>query len=319
LDYVARQKIGGTSLAYFYLKQFPILPPDRYSEADLAFIVPRVLELTYTAHDLGGWAQDLGHSGPPFPFDPNRRAVLRAELDNYFAHLYGLTRDELRYILDPADVLGADYPSETFRVLKKSEESQFGEYRTQRLILREFDRMALAEENGEEYTSLLNPPPGEHAQPSYSSHGFIKDEIDARLVGVLLSMIRQQGRLPRRHLTDAITMAGQPALLRNFVDAQGVDLLNTFQQRHLGIFDAQRLTGAIVHIWLRHFESTGLIRMESQTDELVAVPDVLMPSFALADEETGRIAGILIQAVALAAASTATQEELPTDISVKRA
>jgi len=31
---------------------------------------------------------------------------------------YGITRDELRYILDPADVKGATYPSETFRVLK---------------------------------------------------------------------------------------------------------------------------------------------------------------------------------------------------------
>jgi hypothetical protein len=120
-DFVARQKIGGTTLNYFYIKQFPVLPPDRYTEADLAFIVPRVLELTYTAHDLAGWARDLGHNGPPFPFAPERRAQLRAELDAYYARLYGLTRDELRYILDPADVLGDDYPSETFRVLKKKE------------------------------------------------------------------------------------------------------------------------------------------------------------------------------------------------------
>ena len=28
-------------------------------------------------------------------------AQLRAELDAYYARLYGLTRDELRYILDP--------------------------------------------------------------------------------------------------------------------------------------------------------------------------------------------------------------------------
>ncbi|EQD65968.1 type II DNA modification enzyme, partial [mine drainage metagenome] len=59
----------------------------------------------------------LGFDGPPYAFDPARRAILRAELDAYYARLYGLTRDELRYILDPSDVLGADYPSETFRVL----------------------------------------------------------------------------------------------------------------------------------------------------------------------------------------------------------
>ena len=45
--------------------------------------------------------------------------MLRAELDAYYAHLYGLTRDELRYILDPQDVYGPDFPGETFRVLKK--------------------------------------------------------------------------------------------------------------------------------------------------------------------------------------------------------
>ena len=106
LDFVARHKVGGTHLNYFVYKQLPILPPDHYTEPDLTFILPRVLELTYTAHDLKPWAEDLGYSGPPFPFDPERRAVLRAELDAYYACLYGLNRDELRYILDPADVMG---------------------------------------------------------------------------------------------------------------------------------------------------------------------------------------------------------------------
>jgi len=141
LDFCARVKVGGTHLTYGYFKQFPILPPDRYTEADLAFIVPRVLELTFTAHDLSDWAQDLGYTGPPFAFDPARRAVLRAELDAYYARLYSLTRDELRYILDPADVMGADYPSETFRVLKNGEIRDFGEYRTQRLVLEAWDRL----------------------------------------------------------------------------------------------------------------------------------------------------------------------------------
>ena len=121
--------------------QFPIIPPDRHSDTHLAFIVPRVLELTYTAHDLAPWARDLGFEGPPFAFDPDRRAILRAELDAYYARLYGLTRDELRYILDPADVMGADYPSETFRVLKNNELREFGEYRTRRLVLKAWDRL----------------------------------------------------------------------------------------------------------------------------------------------------------------------------------
>jgi hypothetical protein len=50
-----------------------------------------------------------------------------------------LTREELRYVLDPADVMGPDYPSETFRVLKNNEIRRYGEYRTQRLVLAAWD------------------------------------------------------------------------------------------------------------------------------------------------------------------------------------
>lgn len=142
-DFVARHKTGGTHMNYFIYKQLPVLPPNSYTEADLEFIVPRVLELTYTSHDLAGWARDLGHEGPPFVFDPDRRAILRAELDAYYARLYGLTEDELRYILDPADVMGDDYPSETFRVLKDKEIRDFGEYRTRRLVMEAWGKLDL--------------------------------------------------------------------------------------------------------------------------------------------------------------------------------
>lgn len=140
-DFVARQKIGGTHLSDYITKQLATLPPDHYTPADLGFIVPRVLELTYTAHDLAHFALDLGYDGKPFSWNPERRALLRAELDAYYAKLYGLTRDELRYILDPADIYGDDYPSETFRVLKNNETRQFGEYRTRRLVLEAWDRL----------------------------------------------------------------------------------------------------------------------------------------------------------------------------------
>lgn len=146
LDYVARQTVSGTHLTYGFLKQFPILPPDFYTEPRLAFITAKVLELSYTSHSLAPFARDLGYDGPPFAWNDDRRAHLRAELDAFYARAYGLTRDELRYILDPADVKGPDYPSETFRVLKEREIRQHGEYRTRRLILAAWDRM---EANGE--------------------------------------------------------------------------------------------------------------------------------------------------------------------------
>jgi hypothetical protein len=145
-DYVTRQKLGGTSMSYFILNQLPVLPPDAFSAADIAYIVPRVLELVYTAWDMQPFAADvLREQGagaavpPPYVWDEERRAVLRAELDARIARLYGLTRDDLRYILDPHDVYGPDFPGETFRVLKEKETRQYGEYRTRRLVLAAWD------------------------------------------------------------------------------------------------------------------------------------------------------------------------------------
>ena len=139
-DYCERQKLGGTNLTFQFLFQLPVLPPSTYALADFAFIVSRVLELTYTSHSLAPFARDLGYEGPPFVWSEERRSFLRAELDAFYARAYGLTRDELRYILDPADVRGPDYPSETFRVLKENEIRRFGEYRTARLVLQAWDR-----------------------------------------------------------------------------------------------------------------------------------------------------------------------------------
>ena len=145
-DFASRQKIGGTTLNFFILYQLPLLSPSFYSCEHLEFITPRVLELAYTSNSLASFARDLGYDGVPFPWDEERRAQLRAELDAFYARAYGLTRDELRYILDPADVKGPDYPSETFRVLKEKEIREFGEYRTRRLVLEAWDRMEVSGE-----------------------------------------------------------------------------------------------------------------------------------------------------------------------------
>ena len=188
-DFIARQKVGGTSFKYFTMKQVAVLPPDRYTDADLAFIVPRVLELTYTAHDLLGWGHDLAaydprpaaEQGQPFAWNSERRAQLRAELDAYYARLYDLTRDELRYILDPKDMMGADYPSETFRVLKESEIRAYGEYRTRRLVLEAWDQQS---------ATLSSSTPATPVQ--YSEHGMIRDTEEGKLAGLVVSLVAQQ-------------------------------------------------------------------------------------------------------------------------------
>lgn len=141
LDTICRTKVSYINLGQYIVKQLPILPPSAYSDSDLAFIVPKVLELNYNSHSMAAYARDLGFHGPPFAWNEARRSILRAELDAWYALAYGFLRDELRYVLDPKEVMGADYPSETFRVLEKDEVTRFGEYRTARLVLAAYDRL----------------------------------------------------------------------------------------------------------------------------------------------------------------------------------
>jgi hypothetical protein len=141
-DYVARQKVGGVNLNFFIINQLPALTPDSYLTDDVAFISSRVVELVYTATDMGHFARDMGCDSKPFSWDEERRGAIMGELNAYYAHLYGFTRQELQYVLDPHDVCGPEFPSETFRGLRENEEQEYGEYRTRTLALAAFDRLS---------------------------------------------------------------------------------------------------------------------------------------------------------------------------------
>ncbi|MFD3423224.1 Eco57I restriction-modification methylase domain-containing protein [Streptomyces decoyicus] len=156
-DYAVRQKIGGTHLTLGYVYQLPVPTPEMLA-AHTSFIEPRQLELTYTSHDMAPFARDLGDTGDPFRWDPDRRPVIRAELDALFFHLYGITRDDTAYILD------------TFNVTRDNDIKAQDTYRTKDLILAEYDRMAAAglaletpldESDSGTYRSTLTPPPGQ--------------------------------------------------------------------------------------------------------------------------------------------------------------
>ena len=86
--------------------------------------------LTYTAHDMSPFARDLGYDGPPFIWDAEERRRLRARLDALYFHLYGLSRDDAGYILD------------TFPIVRKQDEKEFGSYRTKELILAYMNALA---------------------------------------------------------------------------------------------------------------------------------------------------------------------------------
>lgn len=136
LDYAARMKVGGTNLSYFYFKQFPVIPPKSYKDEETAFVVSYGTKLVATSYRM---AEALGCE--VHKYDPEERAVLRARLDAFYAKKYSLDREDLEFILDPKEVMGKDYPTETFPSLKADEIKEYGEYKTKRLILEAYDEL----------------------------------------------------------------------------------------------------------------------------------------------------------------------------------
>jgi len=211
-DYAVRQKVGGTDIGQYHIKQFPVHPPERYTSDLLEYIVPRVLELTYTAWDLAAFADDVwsesaadlraainaqweanvaatggGHQGKtppdwierssqaqeefphaPFMWDDERRAQLRADLDGLYGYLYGLDRSDLAYILG------------TFPIVQRKDEAEYGEYRTKRLVLEAYDRLAgsaLFPEAGSALTTITEEDEDELSDDS-DAH---RDGVEAEL------------------------------------------------------------------------------------------------------------------------------------------
>ena len=152
-DFCTRNAIGGANLNFFIIKQLPVPPPSdfllsldsRFSYKE--FIIPRSLELIYTAWDLQPFAQALRFEGKPFEWDTERRFLLRCELDSAFFHLYGLCDDEINHVMD------------SFTIIRSDEENKLGEYRTKRVILEIYREMDRARRNGQEYSTRLNPGP----------------------------------------------------------------------------------------------------------------------------------------------------------------
>jgi len=175
-DFVARQKIGGTHLKFYAMRQLPVYPPVKFSQISpwtnssqilQDWLSLRVLELTYTSWDLEPFAQDCGWQGPPFRWDEDRRFLIRCELDAAFFHLYlgnendwkqKGSKELLGYFQTPCDAVA--YIMETFPIVKRKDIQKYGDYRTKLTILKIFDEMKRAMETGKQFQKILDPPAG---------------------------------------------------------------------------------------------------------------------------------------------------------------
>jgi hypothetical protein len=144
MDFVVRKRVS-LNLAFSVMDTLPF-PRDWRRTPSAEAIIARAFALSAVGAEMEDFRRSTT-SSPGVPHgvspaeDPDRRAQLMAEIDALVAcEVFGLTKDELLYVLDPDNLLGEESGIETFKALRNREKRQFGEYRTQRLVLEAWDR-----------------------------------------------------------------------------------------------------------------------------------------------------------------------------------
>lgn len=265
-DYCCRQSIGGTNLHVYVLQQIPVPPITLFDAVSSwsgtqqfgEWVRERVLELTYTSWDVQAFGRDIGYDGPPFRWDPERRFLLRAELDAAFFDLYGISHEDADYIL------------ETFPIVKKNDEKAQGEYQTKRVILEIYDAMAEAIRTGRPYQTRLDPPPADprvahpakiraialkvpRARPEFA----VGAEADARFLWACL--YESGGTVRTRDLARAYSLRSHPAELARLAPATVGTEASVWAKR-IGKDPGGRTS---LRALLSELESRGAVRMDA--------------------------------------------------------
>jgi N-6 DNA Methylase len=317
-DYVCKQKVSGNNFNMFIIKQLPALPPTAFDATTpwnphvsiLEWIVPRTLELTYTANDLRKFANDVGCGSEPFRWDDERRFLIRSELDAAFFHLFSVDRSVADHVLD------------AFTIVQGREEEALGEYRTKRVILEIYDAMAEAVRTGIPYLTRLSPQPADAAvahpwpeeiiqvaavsKDAFSDIDALPDEAWATPVGVtpenvalfsLIDVLRSIGEaVDEERVRLAAILVRKPVLAAAFMD----DTQANQWVRLIGQ-DARPVRGNVVQI--SQFQKNGVdypwaeaIRQLRGSGALVVDSDgkwsagVRLPASSRQDWITGRAA-----------------------------
>jgi hypothetical protein len=145
LDFLARQK-GALHMTLTLVDSLPL--PRRFtgSAVEIA-IASHAARLACSGPEMAHlWDRippELTIDGGPAD-DPAYRHRLRAELDVYVARdFFGLSADEMRYLLDPGALLGPDCGIETFGALKRAEMRGNQPFTSFDLIMQAWDNLAV--------------------------------------------------------------------------------------------------------------------------------------------------------------------------------
>ena len=137
MDFLVRKKVR-LHMTYTVVDSLPF-PRVWESTPAAEEIIRRAYALTACGKEMERFRRTVpGSPGVPLNAvavdDPIERARLMAEIEVLVAReIYGLSLDDVLYVLDPDNILGTNSGVETFRVLRERERRNYGEYRTQRL------------------------------------------------------------------------------------------------------------------------------------------------------------------------------------------
>jgi hypothetical protein len=152
IDFAAKKKVS-LHMSFTIVDSLP-LPRAYGATAVEREIARRALLLTAAGPEMAAFWREMA---PRVGLDPrtcspaqdlDQRRKLRAELDVLVARdLYGLSKDEMAYLLDPAAILGAECGFETFGALKRAEEREFSwRFLTRDLILEAWEQLPVLSE-----------------------------------------------------------------------------------------------------------------------------------------------------------------------------
>lgn len=145
LDYVTRQKASGGNLNFYVVKQLPFIPLKYYSQKLIEVISTKACRLLINSMELVDFSCDIDLNGEIVVWNEKERFQLQCELDAIYAHLYGLEKEEMDYIL------------ETFPIVKRKDIDKYGSYRTKETILQLYDEFAwVREEMKQQLTNETN-------------------------------------------------------------------------------------------------------------------------------------------------------------------
>ncbi|NEJ31730.1 N-6 DNA methylase [Rhizobium leguminosarum] len=145
MDFLVRKKVSLT-MSYTIMDSLPF-PRDFANTPSAAAISRRVCALCAVGDEMEEFRAQAVMAGILEASDavieaPDQRAVVAAEIDALVARdVFGQSKQEMLYVLNPDNILGPDCGVETFKALRNAELREFKEFRTQRLIEEAWDRL----------------------------------------------------------------------------------------------------------------------------------------------------------------------------------